>query len=228
VAALALLFRLINYLGILFLFNYQERGAYTLLGVADGTPSSGLSSLRSSVRSWLTTANDALLSIIFPAGCRICDELLTDARRVPICDTCFASFQRIPQPFCEVCGRPLPGLTPQERELALCPACRDKTYAFDLARSFAIYEGSLVRAILLLKFEQIEPLGKWFAKRLAEIVLSEGNAMAADVVVPVPLHRDRQRERGYNQAALISKPLARRLPAAPQGCSPDAHPRAPQ
>jgi competence protein ComFC len=95
--------------------------------------------------------------------------------------------------------------------LSLCPACRDKTYAFERARSFAIYEGPLVNAILLLKFEQIEPLGTWFAERLAEIALSEGKAMAADVVVPVPLHRDRERERGYNQAALLSKPLAKRL-----------------
>lgn len=67
----------------------------------------------------------------------------------------------------------------------------------------------MVRAILLLKFEQIEPLGAWFAERLTELVQNEAEKFAADVVVPVPLHR--QRERGYNQAALISKPLAKRL-----------------
>ena len=69
----------------------------------------------------------------------------------------------------------------------------------------------MVRAILLLKFEQIEPLGEWFAERLAELVKAEGDRLAADVVVPVPLHRERERERGYNQAAPLSKPLARRL-----------------
>ena len=68
-----------------------------------------------------------------------------------------------------------------------------------------------MRAILLLKFEEIEPLGAWFAKRLAELVNAEGAALTADVVVPVPLHRQRERERGYNQAALLSKPLAKRL-----------------
>jgi ComF family protein len=93
----------------------------------------------------------------------------------------------------------------------ICPACQDKTYAFDCARSFAVYQGALVRAILLLKFEQMEPLGAWFAQRLAELANIEGEKLAADVVVPVPLHRDRERERGYNQAALISKPLAKRL-----------------
>jgi ComF family protein len=115
---------------------------------------------------------------------------------------------------CEVCGRPLPGWACNDEapaETRLCPACRNKTYAFDRARSFAVYEGALTRAIVLLKFEQIEPLGAWFAERLAELVNAEGAALAADVVVPVPLHRTRERERGYNQAALLSKPLAKRL-----------------
>jgi ComF family protein len=55
----------------------------------------------------------------------------------------------------------------------------------------------------------MEPLGAWFAECLAEVVYTQG--LQADVVVPVPLHRDRERERGYNQADLIARPLARRL-----------------
>jgi ComF family protein len=74
-----------------------------------------------------------------------------------------------------------------------------------------VYDGALVDAILLLKFEQIDPLGAWFAERLAEVVRGEANAMAADVVVPVPLHRQREKERGYHRAALLSRPLAKRL-----------------
>lgn len=66
-----------------------------------------------------------------------------------------------------------------------------------------------MRAILLLKFENIDPLGKLFAKWLAEVAAASGSAFQADVVVPVPMHRER--ERGYNQAALIAKPLAKLL-----------------
>jgi competence protein ComFC len=62
-----------------------------------------------------------------------------------------------------------------------------------------------------LKFENIDPLGKLFAKWLAEVAAAGGSAFQADVVVPVPLHRQRERERGYNQAALIAKPLAKQL-----------------
>lgn len=93
----------------------------------------------------------------------------------------------------------------------LCRLCRDETYGFDLARSFALYNFPMVRAILLLKHDAVAPLGVWFAGRLAEVMAREPDLMTADVVVPVPLHPARLRERGYNQAELIARPLARRL-----------------
>ena len=159
----------------------------------------------------LADVSDAIISVFFPSGCRICDELLKSASRVPLCEGCLASFERVPDMVCGTCGRPLPGLAQKGGEPLLCPACQDRTYAFERARSFAVYEGAVVRAILLLKFEQIEPLGAWFAERLADLVNADLDAFAVDVVVPVPLHRQRERERGYNQAALLSKPLAKKL-----------------
>jgi ComF family protein len=185
---------------------------YSSARMAEGSSSSTKAIVRRGrVRTWLAEASDAVVSVIFPAGCRICEKLLADARRIPVCEECLSSFERVSELACEICGRPLPGLTRKEGEQQLCPACHDKTYAFDRARSLAIYQGPLVQAILLLKFEQIEPLGEWFAERLAELARSGGVTLQADVVVPVPLHRERERERGYNQAALISKPLAKRL-----------------
>jgi ComF family protein len=93
----------------------------------------------------------------------------------------------------------------------LCHLCRRDVYNFDLARSFATYNDAMVRAIVLLKYHEVTPLGAWFAARLAELVARNPEAFAADVVVPVPLHVSRLRERGYNQAELIARPLAKRL-----------------
>ena len=74
----------------------------------------------------------------------------------------------------------------------------------------AAHVHALHHAILLLKYEEVTRLGPWFAARLAELVALEAEAFQAEVVVPVLLHPDRQRERGYNQAELIARPLARR------------------
>jgi ComF family protein len=84
-------------------------------------------------------------------------------------------------------------------------------YGFDVARSYGAYDDAMVRAILLLKYEKVMPLGGWFAARLAEVVRGQSGEFTADVVVPVPLHPARLRERGFNQAEVIARPLARRL-----------------
>jgi len=93
----------------------------------------------------------------------------------------------------------------------LCRLCRADFYSFDRARSFAIYNRALSETVLLLKYEQVTSLAYWFGARLAEMALSAGVEWRADVVVPVPLHRDRHRERGYNQAELIARAVAKRL-----------------
>ena len=164
----------------------------------------------------LRTAIDALAAVLFPAPCRICGTTLLNASRIPICDSCLASFEPIQQPMCECCGRPsLAGGAGAAANAVVeqprCRLCRGDYYAFDRARSYGVYNDALHHAILLLKYEEVTRLGDWFAERLAEIVAREGEAFRADVVVPVPLHPDRQRERGYNQAELIARPLARRL-----------------
>jgi competence protein ComFC len=170
---------------------------------------------RGSTGGWLNDVRAALLSVVFPAGCRICEQLLTEATRIPICNDCLSSFRPIRGTVCEKCGRPVEGPpSSSDAETFVCPTCVNEEwggYAFDRARSWAVYEGALVRAILLLKFENIDPLGKLFARSLADVVVDGGAAFQADVVVPVPLHRQRERERGYNQAALIARPLAKRL-----------------
>jgi competence protein ComFC len=174
-----------------------------------------LFSFEKRVGAWLAGAGDALVSVLFPAGCRLCERVLIRASTVPICEECLASFPALGGALCTRCGQPSGawslggGRDERAPEGLLCPECRTRDYGFDRARSYAIYKAALVRAIMLLKFERVEPLGAWFAGRLAEVVRREG--VVADVVVPVPLHRQRERERGYNQADLIAKPLARKL-----------------
>lgn len=166
---------------------------------------------------WLAEARDALASILIPGPCRLCGRLLSHSSRIPVCDACLDGFPRLPEKICVRCGIPMPDVTEVPGETVRCAACRIGTYSFEYARSFALYEDEMIRAVLLLKFERIEPLASWFAARLAEIVAQNAEALAADVIVPVPLHRDREKERGYNQADLLSKPLAKLLKLPHQG-----------
>jgi ComF family protein len=164
--------------------------------------------------SWLKELRAALLSVFLPGGCRICDHLLTEPTRIPVCNNCLPSFKPIVGKVCSLCGRPVEGgidNTEDDTQNFVCPIClteKREAFAFDRVKNWALYEGAMVLAILLLKFENIEPLGALFARFLWEIAVQGGPAFEADVVVP---RWHRERERGYNQAALIAKPLAKRL-----------------
>jgi ComF family protein len=166
---------------------------------------------RPAIWSALRTAGDALASVLFPAPCRICESILDTASRVPVCARCLNSFEQIRAPICSCCGRPIVSSVVADSAQILCRLCRANTYGFDLARSYALYNSPMVRAILLVKHEAVTPLAVWFANRLAELVARDAALRGVDVIVPVPLHPARLRERGYNQAELIARPLARRL-----------------
>ena len=169
------------------------------------------SNTRVGVSRWVAGVGGAIASVLFPSDCRLCGALLTRADRLPVCDNCLDSFRRIPGEICERCGQPWSLEAAEEEASAVCRQCRERGFAFDAARSFGVYQGNLAKAIVLLKYEAIEPLGVWFAKRLQEIARALPEKFAPDLVVPVPLHRTRQKERGFNQVDLFGRPLARRL-----------------
>ena len=166
-----------------------------------------------SLRNQFRGVREALASIALPAPCRICGQALDTGNRVPFCRACLAGLaQELPEPLCSCCGRPivstavLGGIARPQ-----CHLCRNQVYDFDLARSFGTYTPSMARAILLLKYGEVTPIGAWFARHLAALVSRQRQEFATDAVVPVPLDRGRLRERGYNQADLIARPLARLL-----------------
>jgi len=166
----------------------------------------------------LKGALDAVAAVVFAAPCRVCGETLLNASRIPICTACLEGFERITGPVCLCCGRPFVSPVAAEAAQPLCRLCRTSFYAFERARSFARYDDALSEAISLLKYEEVTRLGDWFAARLAETMACGPGEWRADVVTPVPLHPERLRERGYNQAELIARPLAKRL-----GLRLDAH-----
>ncbi|MGH9592344.1 MAG: ComF family protein [Bryobacteraceae bacterium] len=172
-----------------------------------------MSRLTDSLRSQVRGVREALASIVFPAPCRICARMLDSGQRIPFCQACLALLsQPLPAPLCARCGRPIISSAVADADSApLCHLCRFGVYDFDLVRSFGAYTPSMARAILQLKYGEVTPVGAWAARHLAQIVRREPASFVADIVVPVPLHASRLRERGYNQAELIARPLARLL-----------------
>lgn len=89
-----------------------------------------------------------------------------------------------------------------------CPRCRRGPAPFLAARSLAVFEGSLRRAIHHLKFEGRREAGPVLGGLLADFVRRTPALRRPDLVVAVPLHPTRLRERGFNHATLLAAPVA--------------------
>jgi ComF family protein len=143
----------------------------------------------------------AALDLVFPALCPVCEATLGAGRRDPLCGTCWGSIARLGAPWCLVCGAALP-----------CATCRATPPGYDYARAAALYEGGLRDALHAFKFggrrALAGPLGDLAAEQCVGS-LPDG----IDALVPVPLARERERERGFNQAALLARRIGRRLAA---------------
>ncbi len=144
-----------------------------------------------------------LLDLLFPPACAVCRE----AGHYPLCPRCRSAFRLIRPPVCQRCGRPLRG--PPDL-IFTCVPCRRRRTSFVCARAAGIYDGALREAVHALKFGGCRAMARPLGEMVAEVVASDAR-MRADVVVPVPLHRRRLRERGFNQAELLADEVARRL-----------------
>jgi len=165
----------------------------------------------------LSSLTVAALDLVFPAQCPVCETTLGAGRRDPLCGGCWRAITRLDVPWCERCGAAsvaredglaAPLVAPQS--IAACPTCATQAPGFDYARSAALYDGPLREAIHALKFGRrralASPLGDLTVKQCA-VSLPDG----IDALIPVPLARARERERGFNQAALLARRIGRRL-----------------
>jgi competence protein ComFC len=136
-----------------------------------------------------------VLDLLFPRWCIGCGR-----EGDYICDTCRQDLPLLLPPVCPVCGRP-------QSQGSICRDCREMPMAIDGIRSPFVFDGVIRRAIHELKYSNLRGLAPLMAGLLHDYLVK--NPLPADVLVPVPLHRKRQRERGYNQAALLAKELGR-------------------
>jgi ComF family protein len=168
------------------------------------------------LRSPLQNIFDALSATLYPASCALCKQSLLHFSSLPICESCWSAV--IPQQgvLCLHCGEAL-GLS--QSSLAhlsgddrLCNLCKEDPGEFAQAVAYGVYENELRGLIHLMKYQGMLPIGARLGERLATVVAELPIAPGTDVlVVPVPLYRSKQRQRGFNHAERIAHALTLRL-----------------
>lgn len=138
----------------------------------------------------------ALLDLVFPRRCLGCGS-----GEDFLCARCRASLPRIVPPICRRCGAPL-------KEGGLCDRCREAAPDLDGIRSLFAFQGLAREAVHALKYRHFKALAGPLGALLFEYL--EADSLRADIILPVPLHSGRLRERGYNQSALLAREMGKR------------------
>jgi len=135
------------------------------------------------------------LNLIFPQYCLGCGK-----EGSFFCSSCLRSLPGIVPPICPRCGRP-------RSSGILCPGCVSWAAKIDGIRSPFKFDGVMRQAIHQLKYRNLRALAAPLARLLRDYLIT--NPVPADILVPVPLHPKRLRERGYNQSRLLAQELGK-------------------
>ena len=149
-----------------------------------------------------------LTQILYPKVCLSCKKKLgAEAKDGFICSQCRGKIKKNLPPFCISCGRQL-----EKRWFAknICPSCQKKKLHFDRAFSPCVYDGVIKDLIHEFKYNGKDYLGRSLSRLMIEFIKEYALPMdCLDLIVPVPLHKVRLREREFNQAQILSGYIAR-------------------
>lgn len=148
-----------------------------------------------------------IIDILFPPICHLCKEFIPEAGEVKLCIDCLAGAVPLISPKCCCCGQPFAADIGDDH---LCGACITDPPPFSAARAALLFEGSARELIHQFKYSKKvllrRPLGFLASSYLDDFAREFG----ADLILPVPLHVKRLKERGFNQAILLGEIFSQR------------------
>lgn len=156
---------------------------------------------REIIRRKIKEADRALLDLLYPPRCPFCDRIAGDAGET-VCPLCRKIVSEVREPVCKRCGKPL---ADERREF--CFDCARKHHDFIEGKAMWVYEGRVRESLYRFKYQNKREYARTYAKEIARRYGAWMKRRKVQALIPVPLHRKRRRERGYNQAELLADEL---------------------
>lgn len=145
-----------------------------------------------------------IISLIFPRTCSLCKKNMPFPSEQNICDECLDNIPKLEGLICHKCSLPLPDGG------ATCSDCKTKKdIYFEVLKSPYTYSVQMKKLIKNLKYSRKTFLAKDLSAKLAEFIIKENIDKNTDIVVPVPMHWFKKWKRGYNQAELLARNVAK-------------------
>ena len=152
-----------------------------------------------------------MTSLFFPADCKICGNPLEPLNRSFICGDCWNKVKWLKEPYCFKCSKPFPSLrTFQGVSSPLCQECQKNPPCFNRLFAPTLYEGVMRKAIHLLKYNAKKGVLRGIEK-VIKIYFNSLTFLSSDLIIPIPLHKKRLKQRGFNQSELLALIIAKYL-----------------
>lgn len=154
------------------------------------------------------------VDLLYPRRCPLCQTITKN--HALVCEDCEKDAPYVLQPYCMKCGKPM---RKEEETKEYCFDCIKQEHVFERNYSLFVYETRVKQSIYQFKYHNKREFADWYAKKLFERYQKEVERMQLDGIVPVPIHKKKRRQRGYNQAELISRQLSNlcKIPHYPKG-----------
>lgn len=143
-----------------------------------------------------------MLEGLFPRRCPLCGGIAVP-RPGLACAVCHEKRQRITEPSCHRCGKPL-----DSSEALFCADCQEGEFAYDRSWALWNYDAQMRRSIQQFKYQGRQEYADYYVDQLLDAYGGLIRQLDPDVILPVPIHRARRRKRGYNQAELLAEGLS--------------------
>ena len=143
---------------------------------------------------------EGIINALFPPRCILCDEVLEE--KGSFCSFCKEKELFMEEPSCKACGRSI-----LRQEESFCGNCKRHHFSFSGGMMLYQLTEEIEGAIIELKYHGRQDKGLFFGRRAGERFHDKLNALGIQGIIPVPIHKERRRKRGYNQTEIIGKGL---------------------
>lgn len=147
----------------------------------------------------------AILDIIYPVRCPLCGEIVVP-KDLRICSSCKEQLPYIKEPRCMKCSKPI-----EQEEKEYCSDCERKGYHYDKGYAVWIYNDVMRKSIADFKYHSRKEYAKFYVDEIIRLYGTKIKMLSPDVLVPVPVHRSKYLERGYNQADILARRIGKEM-----------------
>ncbi len=145
-----------------------------------------------------------IMDFVYPRRCPYCDEVVPMGEL--ICDGCKDKFVEIKEPLCKKCGKMI-----EDEEEEYCTDCNKKSHTYTHGRGLFLYNNDMRNSIARFKYKARCEYADYYVESIYNILGEYIKSLDIDVVMPVPIHKNKLRIRGFNQAGLVAKRLAKKM-----------------